>query len=68
MQLAGPVVVGKPRLDKRGAAVGIAGFEIAVGAGMGGKSAAWIAGERALDLGGAARDIAQFDPRPAGYR
>src|ERR1700681_2030225 len=65
VQLALSGIAGQPRLDEAGAALGIAGFEIAVGAGMGGKGVARIVLQRALDLGGAASDVAKLDPRPA---
>lgn len=65
MQLALAGVVRQPRLDKAGAAFRVARLEITMGAGMRGKGVARIAFERALDLGGAAPDVVQLDPRPA---
>src|SRR5579859_7506021 len=65
MQLALASVVGEPALDKASAAFRVARLEITVGAGMRGKGIARVALQRALDLCGAAGDIARLDPRPA---
>src|SRR5260370_33600036 len=65
VQLAAPVIAGQPALDKAGAALGIAGLVIAMGAGMRGIGIARVEVERALDFAGAGRDVAQFDARPA---
>src|SRR5271169_4442449 len=65
MELAFAGVFRQPALDERRATPWITGFEIAVGAGMRGKGIARVALQRALDLGGAASDVAHLDPGPA---
>src|SRR5947209_1213841 len=65
MQLALAVVTGEPRLDKRGAALGVACFEITVRPGMRGKGVVRVERQCPLDLMRAARDIARFDAGPA---
>src|SRR6266496_3894839 len=65
VQLAAPVVIRQPTFDKGGAAVGIAGLVVTMGAGMRGKGIACVEAERPLDLTRAGRDIAQLDARPA---
>src|SRR5690348_3139715 len=65
VQLALPVVAGEPRLDKSGAAFGIARFVIAVRAGMRSKGVVRVERQRPLDLARAGRDIACLDASPA---
>src|ERR1051326_6443674 len=65
VQLALPIVAGEPRLDKTGAAFGIARFVIDVRAGMRSKGVVRVERQRPLDLTRAGRDIACLDASPA---
>src|SRR2546430_161532 len=65
MQLTLAVVTGEPRLDKGGAALGVARFVITVRPAMRGKGVVRVERQCPLDLMRAGPDIARLDAGPA---